>query len=332
MNTKNQNTNIYDELKNCVERAGLTIKDEALDGSVKYFKTRIDFNNEFYIIIMLAHVPDESLIGLWSSLSHITPEEKRPAVARLASLINQHLKLELFGLLPCDGTVFLCDEFPYSDAKLDLEQFLLFFKKNILYAVEYFQVIIQLVYSDWKPKKLFAKFLKHQLKSVKLNTIRTFPARKNQTRPSRLKAKDLLPFETHASAREVVVQYPTHTHGLHEIGMPELFIDPHAYGPKGNNGLICSAYEYFAKQENKSKLDAILAGQAIELTVKDLGGKPECHDVYCFRLVSPDFEGVKLAYAFAGKNIDPDIKFIQIWVKGDDFALNDEYYRGGIIC
>jgi|GEM_PF-872281 len=331
MNTKN--LNIYDELKNCVERAGLPIVNEAEKGDFEIFESMINFSDGFHIQIALTHAPKESYVVIAATLSHLIPEEKRPAVAWLASLINEHLKLELFGLIPCDGTVFLCDPFPYSNETLDLEQFLLFFKKNVLYAIEYFQVIIQLVYSDWKPKKLFAKFLKHQLKSVKLNTIRTFPVRKNQTRPSKLKAKDLLPFETHASAREVVVQYPTHTHGLHEIGLPEFLIDPHAYGPKGNNGLICSAYEYFAKQENKSKLDAILTGQAIELTVKDLGGNPERNsDVYCFRLVSADFEGVKLAYAFTGNEIDPDIKFIQIWVKGDGFALNDEYYRGGIIC
>jgi len=46
------------------------------------------------------------------------------------------------------------------------------------------------------------------------------------------------------------------------------------------------------------------------------------------RRVYPDFEGIKLAYSH--DKIIPDGWFIQIYVEGDDFALTDDYYRGGI--
>ena len=39
------------------------------------------------------------------------------------------------------------------------------------------------------------------------------------------------------------------------------------------------------------------------------------------------FEAVKEAYPIG---LEPDMRFIQIWIDGDDYALTGEYYRRGI--
>ena len=125
--------------------------------------------------------------------------------------------------------------------------------------------------------------------------------------------------------------YPTHTHGLTEIGMPEFIIDPLAFGGEGNGKRINSAYRFFKKQKNAVKLKAILNGKTIKLTGKQLDPKYMKNDpyVYCFREVSPEFEAVKLAYGSDVATEYPGIKFIQIYVEGDDYVLMDDYYRGG---
>ena len=55
---------------------------------------------------------------------------------------------------------------------------------------------------------------------------------------------------------------------------------------------------------------------------------PACKDLtICMRIVYSDFEAVRLAY---GDEVQAKIPFIQLYVLGDDFALDDEYYRGGV--
>ena len=126
--------------------------------------------------------------------------------------------------------------------------------------------------------------------------------------------------------------YPTHTHGLTEIGMPEFIIDPLAFGDQGNGKRINSAYRFFKKQKNAVKLKAILNGKTIKLTGEQLDLKYMKMDpyVYCFREVTVEFEAVKLAYGSGVTEAMPGIRFIQIYVEGDDYVLMDDYYRGGV--
>lgn len=138
------------------------------------------------------------------------------------------------------------------------------------------------------------------------------------------------PFIIHANVLSGPALFPTHTHGLYEVGMPEFIMDPVAFGPKGNGGRIAAAYDYFKKKKNEKKLKDILNGQTVKLTGKQLSPKKMKNDpyVYCFREVTPEFEGVKISYF--EKEIKEEMRFIQIYVEGDDFALTDEYYRGGV--
>lgn len=121
--------------------------------------------------------------------------------------------------------------------------------------------------------------------------------------------------------------YPTHTHGLTEIGMPEFIMDPLAFGGEGNGSMINCAYCYFKNSMND--LQAVLSGKTLKYPVNIIAPRWRDAPIYtiCFRLVPDTFEAVKLAYP-AG--VLPGMKFIQIWIDGDDFALTDEYYRGGV--
>jgi hypothetical protein len=148
------------------------------------------------------------------------------------------------------------------------------------------------------------------------------------------KKKGKYPFTLHACPLSDKSQFPTHTHGLAKLGMPEFIMDPFAFGPYGNAARINAAYDYFSKAENADKLAAILDGKTVQLTIKDLRPDSKGNEayIYCFRAVSADFEGVKLAYPNGNNLVDniANAHIIQIYVEGDTYALTDEYYKGGV--
>jgi hypothetical protein len=127
--------------------------------------------------------------------------------------------------------------------------------------------------------------------------------------------------------------YPTHTHGLDNIGLPEMIFDPLAFGGKGNGQRINAAFRFFMKPENDHLFQDILAGKVIKLPAAELDpgldGEPY---TYCFREVSAEFEAVKEAYGPEASDPSREMRFIQVWVDGDDFALEDSYYKGGVKC
>jgi hypothetical protein len=155
--------------------------------------------------------------------------------------------------------------------------------------------------------------------------------KKTKKKTSRVKI-GRYPFIIHADPLKERTAYPTHTHGLYDIGMPEFVMDPVAFGGKGNGGRINCSYDYFKKPKNKAKLKSILNGKTLKLPGKQLCQKHLRNDpyTYCFREVSPEFEAVKLAYPGDIAAECPGIRLIQIYVEGDDYVLLDDYYRGGV--
>ena len=136
-----------------------------------------------------------------------------------------------------------------------------------------------------------------------------------------------LPFSIHADPLLEKIAYPTHTHFLTDIGWPEFFIDPFSFGGVGNASRINNSYLYF--QNHMNEFQAILSGEIIKIPVNIIEPKWRNAPIYtlCYREASAKFEGVKLAYP---EGIEPGMRFIQIWVDGDDYVLTDEYYRGGV--
>lgn len=130
-----------------------------------------------------------------------------------------------------------------------------------------------------------------------------------------------------------VPAFPTHTHGLTEIGMPEFIIDPLAFGPAGNCLRIDACYDYFMIPRNKQLLEDIKNGNTLKLKLNDMHpGKFVREDyVYCLRQVYPSFQAVKEAYFIEElRYLLPNAWFVQIYVEGDEFALTDDYYRDGV--
>ena len=134
--------------------------------------------------------------------------------------------------------------------------------------------------------------------------------------------------------------FPTHTHGLNKIDQPEMLIDPIAF-TKYNANIINDVYDYLNAPKKKNLIPDIIAGKTIEVKLSELDetsfltlnlyeGKNSYEKknlTICIRVVYSDFEAVKEAY---GYGIPLDLPFLQLYVLGDDFALEDEYYRGGV--
>ena len=100
-----------------------------------------------------------------------------------------------------------------------------------------------------------------------------------------------------------------------------------AFGPEGNADKINRSYSYFKR--NKKGLELILNGQTVKLPIKRICPKWKNAPNYklCFREVTANFQAVKEAYP---SGVDPETRFLQIYVDGDGFALTDEYYRDGV--
>lgn len=144
--------------------------------------------------------------------------------------------------------------------------------------------------------------------------------------------KGVPPYIIHAQPLELGEPlFPVHTHGLVNIGMPEFIFDPLAFGPQGNAARINLSFDFFIDPQNFGLLDRILKGEIIKLPAIKLCPEFKSEPfTYCYREVCADFEAVKQAYGDGIKMEIPEIRFVQIWVDGDDYALTDEYYRGGV--
>lgn len=113
--------------------------------------------------------------------------------------------------------------------------------------------------------------------------------------------------------------YPTHTHGLHKINLPEVFINSSAFGPNDNANAINEIVIYLIL--NPEEYCKVFKGEYIEI---QLFNPKESDLIFCLRRVNPYFSGVKLAYP---EIYDEPIKgFRQLYIKGDIHVLKHEYF------
>jgi hypothetical protein len=130
-----------------------------------------------------------------------------------------------------------------------------------------------------------------------------------------------LPFLIHGDTeRNSLKAYPTHTHGLCKIGIPELFINHSAFGPTDNAILINMIAMSFMLRPHileKFKEDKI--------RVASSGAFEKDDPVICLRMVEHDFLGVIKAYV---NDRNSSTGYAQLYVKGDDHVLKDEYFEG----
>jgi len=144
---------------------------------------------------------------------------------------------------------------------------------------------------------------------------------KKEDLPKVIKLGRSIPFMIHGDTTlKQSVAYPTHTHGMTRFKLPEIFINAAAFGPQENSKLINMIAgslilhkEYYKEFMEMSFLE-MKTGVFVE----------EEDFIMCIRKVEPKFLAVDKAY-----NDDTSSKFgyAQIWVKGDDHVLVDEYYK-----
>ena len=120
-----------------------------------------------------------------------------------------------------------------------------------------------------------------------------------------------LPYIIHGCVPSDQGIFPTHTHGAEN----EFLINHKCFGPKGNGAMINLVHKYL--EENPDEREKVMDGEIREFSLEG------SNLVLCFRKVNSDFAPVQIAYE--GFGLDGE-EFIQIYVKGDDFALTDEYY------
>jgi hypothetical protein len=267
-------------------------------------------NNIAQVVLRYADLPAEKLLALYELLNHI----------------NRHLLINHFFIDPVTRILVLHAGVNVTGYFLNKEAFKMVMTQNLGAGHTFMPLIVKLLATEQTPQSIIDGFY----------TAMDQIPEESVGPDGKLKGKKIptdQPFIIHGS--KDMPAFPTHSHGMTALVMPEFLVDHLAFGVEQNGGLIGASYKYFTKPENAGKLDSIKNGGTIKLMDKDLkeNANPSTI-VYCYRRVYPDFEMVKQAYNINEENnlsdADPAAWFVQIYVDGDDFALKDDYYKGGI--
>ncbi len=311
---------IFDDMKQCVKDFGLNIANEKSDDGVLSWFSMVDYPG-YNLGIIFSYTPSHSLVEVYMRYAAL-PIETIPAMFELLNHINSNLSLNHYFIDPETKTLVLRSGIYVTNYFLNKEMFKMVIRQNLGISDSFMPLIKKLIFTDQNPQSIMDEFyaMKDKIPTESLEVDRK--SKEQQAAQKR-------PFIIHGCADLPV--FPTHSHGMTELGMPEFLINHQAFGPKQNGGLIGASYDYFCNPENTLKLDAIKNGETVKLTVTDL--KPDARSdtyAYCFRRVYPEFEMVKKAYDLDDPNqVSPDTWFVQIYVGGDDFALTDDYYKDG---
>jgi len=116
-------------------------------------------------------------------------------------------------------------------------------------------------------------------------------------------------------------KFPTHTHGLCMVGLPEIFIHSRAFGLENNefmnNGDIINMAFIFLCQNN-SEWDKVAQRELIDIPLGKDGF------TLCLRPVDISFAGVTTSYSVSDR--DCPTGFSQLYVKGEEHPLDDKYF------
>jgi len=309
---------IFEDMKQCIQDFGLKILDEKLEDDIISGLSTFEYDN-YNMGIVFSYDTIDNVAQMFIQYENI-PAEKILALYELLNHINGYLIFNHFHIDTGTRIIELLSGIKVTGYFLSKEAFKIILLQNLVIGRIVMPLIGKLLSTDENPQTIMDEFF----------------ARKNREflgpdgKVKEPKITEDIPFIIEVSAN--IPAFPTHTHGLTKLGMPEFLIDHFCMGPVGNGGRINSSYKYFTKAENASKLNAIKNGETVKLTITDLN--PDAKPgklIYCYRRVYPEFEMVKQAYDLDDPNqVSPETWFVQIYVEGDDFALTDDYYKGGI--
>ena len=312
---------IFEDMKQCIKDLGLKILDEHSKAGILSGISTFEYPS-YNLGIIFSYEPTAKMAQVLMRYADL-PAEKLTALYELLNHINGHLMFNHFHIDPGTRILLLHSGITVTGYFLNKEAFKMLLGQDLGVGHTFMTPIIKLLATDQSPQSIMDEFYAEK-DTMPLELPRS------DEKGNEPKVTKELPFIIEACID--MPAFPTHTHGLTELGMPEFLIDPFAFGVKQNSGLIGASYEYFIKPENSGKLNSIKNGEIVKLMDKDLkeNANPSTI-VYCYRRVYPEFEMVKQAYVIESpEDVDPDMWFVQIYVEGDDFALTDDYYKGGI--
>ena len=312
---------IFDDMKQCVKDLGLKILDEKREDDIISGLSMFEYGN-YNMGIVFSYDTVNNLAQVFMRYADM-PAEKLLALYELLNHINGNLTFNHFFVDAGTRILALRSGITVTNYFLNKESFKLLMQQNLGIGNTFMPLIGRLLATDQTPQTIMNEFY-----TTKDKVPPEFLGPDGKLRVGKKTAE--CPFIIEVSAD--MPAFPTHTHGLTELGWPEFLMDLLSLGADGTGSRINLSYDYFNKPENKGKLEAIKNGKTVKLTITDLkpDAKPE-DMVYCYRRVFPEFEMVKLAYCIESPDdIDPAMWFVQIYVEGDDFALTDDYYKGGI--
>jgi len=163
-------------------------------------------------------------------------------------------------------------------------------------------------------------YLKQLEESENNKMVRTWVDVKNIDKINNLNRN--LPYMIHGDTNKNQLNaYPTHTHGLNTVNLPEMFINAAAFGPKDNSRIINMVA--IALILNKEYYNEFMEKTFIEMKTGMFSKEDDM--IICLRKVEPNFLGVvKCEYGNINKSLTG---FAQIWVKGDNHVLVDDYFE-----
>ena len=128
-----------------------------------------------------------------------------------------------------------------------------------------------------------------------------------------------MPFQIHGDINMASKEaYPTHTHGLVTVDLPDIFINASAFGPVDNAKMINIVASGLILDKNHY-------AEFLEKSILELKtGVYEDDIIMCLRKVENNFLGVTRAY----NNDEPSIfGYAQLYVQGDSHVLVDDFYK-----
>ena len=116
------------------------------------------------------------------------------------------------------------------------------------------------------------------------------------------------------------IGYPTHTHGLKHVMLPDILIHNACFGPQGNAHIINIIVGSLMFDQNL--YNEFMEKSYVE---RKTGIYEESEDlIICLRKLTPEFLAIKKAY---NDDKPSEFGYAQLFVKGDDHTLTDEYYE-----
>ena len=313
---------IFDDMKQCVKDFGLKILGERSEEGTLLGMSSFEYQG-YNLGIIFSYDSSHNAAGVLMRYADL-PEEKLSSLYELLNHINNNLTFNHFYIDPGTRILVLRSGIYVTGYFLNKEMFKRVMTQNLGIGNTFMPLVMKLISTDKTPQCIMDEFYANKDKILpeflgpdgKLRV-----AKKTEVRPFIIEACATMP------------AFPTHTHGMTELGMPEFLMDLLSFGGDGTGSRINASYNYFSRPENKGKLETIKNGETVKLTMQDLAPGKDGSDpyVYCYRRVYPEFEMVKQAYVIESpEDVDPNMWFVQIYVEGDDFALTDDYYKGGI--